>query len=186
MPAGKSTCSRLWKQLDDFRKVGEGSLPKAWKAATGQPQLAETVELLDACEEKEKDGHTSLSKADICTALFELSKKRSEEKSKWKPDQEREPSRPSADRHFTLCCDRHSKKLLHGKAQKKSMTRLTGERSLWSSTSVAGVEPSIGLVVGKDEQPNQFKKPVEEASDGAQKLVRIVSEVSGGEPPRPA
>jgi hypothetical protein len=39
----------------------------------------------------------------------------------------------------------------HGKVQKKTMTWFTGEHLLWSSASFAGIEASIGLIVGKDE-----------------------------------
>lgn len=134
----------------------------------------------------EKDGHMSLSKSDVCKVLCELSKKHSEEKNEWKSGQEHEPSGTSVDRYFTLYCDRRSKKLLRGKVQKKSMTRFTGEHSLRSSVSFAGVEASIGLIVGEDERPNQHKKPVEDASDGAQKLVQIVREANDGESVCPA
>jgi hypothetical protein len=53
-----------------------------------------------------------------------------------------------------------------------------GEHSLQSSACFAGVQASIGLIVGEDEQPNQFKKLIEEASDGAKKLEQIVHEAN--------
>lgn len=121
-PAGKSTCNRLWKQCDSCRKAGKGSPPKAWKVTTGRPQLATSAEFLEACNEMEKGGHMSLSKADAHKVLLELSKKHSEEKSERRPDKQHEPSGASVDRCFALCSDRCSKKLLHGKMQMKSMT----------------------------------------------------------------
>ena len=69
----------------------------------------------------------------------------------WKSDQQHTPSRQSVDRYFALYCDKRAKKLLHGKVQKKTMTRFTGEHSLRSAASFAGVEASIGLIVGEDE-----------------------------------
>jgi len=181
IPVSKSTCARLWKQRDDFRKTRSGSAPKAWKVITGRPQLATTSEFLEACAAKEKDGHMALSKTDICKVLTELSEKHSAEKNEWKSEAGHQPDRRSVDRYFALYGDRQRKNLLHGKVQKKSMTHFTGEHSLRSSGSFAGVEAAIGLIVGEDERPNQFKKPIEEATDGAQKLEQIVWDANDGE-----
>lgn len=43
------------------------------------------------------------------------------------------------------------------------------------------MESHIGLIVGEDERPNQFKKPIEDASVGAQKLESIIREANDGE-----
>lgn len=61
------------------------------------------------------------------------------------------PDRPLTDTFLCSYCDRHLKKLLHGKVQKKSMMRFMGEHSLQSSAGFAGVQASIGLIVGEDE-----------------------------------
>ena len=181
IPVSKSQCAKLWKKRDVFKKTGSGKPPKAWKVMKGRPQLATTPEFIQACQEMEKDGHMALSKSDVHSVLVDISKKRSTDKKEWKSDTAHQPDRHSVDRYFALHCDRRAKKLCHGKVLKKTMTRFTGEHSLRSSASFAGVEASIGLIVGEDERPTRFKKSIEAASDGAQKLERIVREANDGE-----
>jgi hypothetical protein len=96
----------------------------------------------------------ALSKLDVRNVLVNLSKWTAEASNKWKSDQQHQPDHHSVNRYFALYCDRWAKKLHHGKVQKKTMTRFTGEHLLWSSASFAGIKASTGLIVGKDEQPN--------------------------------
>lgn len=157
IPVKQSTCARLWKLHNDYKRTGKGKPPKGWKVISGRPQLASTADFVEACEAIEKDAHMSLSKEDISQVLFDLSKKKSEASNEWKSDRQHTPSRQSVDRYFALCCDRRSKKLRHGKVQKKTMTRFTGEHSLRSAASFAGVEASIGLIVGEDDRPTRLR-----------------------------
>lgn len=178
IPVSASKCAKLWLQYVHF-KVNGGEAP-SWKMISGPKHLADTEDFLVGCKEMEKDNHMTLEKKDIAEVLYQIKSSRLKANNVWKSENECRPSPRSVSRYFALYCSRTSKRLRQGKVQHKTMTRFTGEHSLMSAASFAGVHAVVGMIVGEDARPSQFKKPIEAATVGAQRLERIVREENHG------
>ena len=161
--------------------IENGWLPVSEASCLGghRQSIALGDEFMAACLELEDDNSMVLTRPDIGKVLRKL-----KEKSKagtWIPEEGADVSDRTRNRYFAYYCSMSQKRLRYGKVQQKMNTRYTAEHSLMTASTFAAVASVVCLNVGNDTRPRQFKKSIEKASKGAQRLHQIVSDANPGQ-----